>query len=379
MRIVAKPLLHLVESSARHPWLEKLIRELDLDNFEQQLFTLSQPGKINLYLDGKFPNFSSKSRFKVIRLFRVFAKILKYKEKNPNGILLVQGHLPAIVGSLACRIIKYPYCYIHHNQPLYFELLKKRKPIRGFIHNVMYLHYIRNAQIVQSLSSDVTNLLLQRNVEPDRIIELGHGIDFNEFERKLLESREAPVLNAGLIILMVGRLAWEKNYTTAIEAMRLVCEEIPNAKLLIAGEGPQKEDLLKLVVKLGLDSKVTFLGMVENIPALMNQSDVLLHTSFTESYGQIYVEAALVDLSVISFPVGVASDAKFSELAKLTLLGDYEPSSIARAIIQVLRESKIDRRRFSEIRDRFFMHDQEFIFPRVSQYLLAVNRIEVIE
>jgi 1,2-diacylglycerol 3-alpha-glucosyltransferase len=178
---------------------------------------------------------------------------------------------------------------------------------------------------------------------------------------------------------MVGRLAWEKNYTTAIEAMRLVCEEIPNAKLLIAGEGPQKEDLLKLVVKLELDSKVTFLGMVENIPALMNQSDALLHTSFTESYGQIYVEAALVDLSVISFPVGVASDAKFSELAKLTLLSDYEPSTIARAIIQVLRESKIERRRFSENRDRFFMHDQEFIFPRVSQYLLAVNRIEVTE
>lgn len=377
--MIGKPLLHLVESSARHPWLEKLILELSVVNFEQTLFSLSQPGQINLYLNGKCPNFSSKSRFKIIRLSQVLGKILGFIKKNPDGVLLVQGHLPAIIGSLACRIRKYPYCYIHHNQPLYFELLRKRKPIRGFIHNVLYLYYIRNAQIVQSLSSDVTNLLLHRKVEPGRIIELGHGIDFNEFERKLLDSREVPMLNTGPIILMVGRLAWEKNYTTAIEAMKLVSEEIPNVKMLIAGEGPQKEDLIKLAVKRGLGGKVIFLGMVENIPALMRQADALLHTSFTESYGQIYLEAALIDLSIISFPVGVASDTKFSELARITLLDDNEPSSIARSIIQVLRTSKPERRSFPENRERFFMHKQEFIFSLVSQYLQSVNKVSVIE
>jgi glycosyltransferase involved in cell wall biosynthesis len=377
--MMGKPLLHLVESSARHPWLEKLILELNVNNFQQELFSLNKPGEINIYLDGKCPSFSSKSRFKIIRLTKVFVKILEFIRKNPDGVLLVQGHLPAIVGSVACRITKYPYCYIHHNQPLYFELLKKEKPIRGSIHNIFYLFYVRNARIIQSLSSDVTNFLHERNVKPDRIIELGHGIDFDEFERKLLNSQESLPPNSEPIILMVGRLAWEKNYTTAIEAMKSVCEKIPNVTLLIAGEGPQKEALSKLVVKLGLNSNVAFLGMVENIPALMKRADVLLHTSFTESYGQIYVEAALVDLSIISFPVGVASDTKFSELARLTLLSDNEPSSIAKSIVQTLGESKIERRSFPENRDRFFMHNQKFIFSTISQYLRSSNRISVIE
>ena len=376
MTEIRKSLLHLVESSARHMWLEKLIVVLSDSDFQQELITLSQPGEINSYLKDKIPNYSANSKIMLFRFCTVFIKIIKYLNQNPKAVLLVQGHLPAFIGSVACKIKRIPYCYIHHNQPLYFELLREKKPIRGFIHSKIYLFYIRNAQVIQSLSSDVTQQLIQKNVDQARIIELGPGIDFKEYELKLHTSPEVAPLKTGPTILMVGRMAWEKNYEIAIEAMAYVLRDYPNCKMLIAGDGPLKKNLSELVSKLGLDHKVKFLGVVKNVPALMSKVDLFLHTAFTESYGQIYIEAALVDLPILTFPKGLASDQDFLNLAHITLLRHREPSSISKAIIEHIRSPILNRRAFSENFILYSRHNEEFVFSKISQYLQLVTQIK---
>lgn len=105
------------------------------------------------------------------------------------------------------------------------------------------------------------------------------------------------------VLLMVTRLSKEKNINLAIE----VVKKIPDAGLVIVGDGPEKFEAPKNVI---------FVGWQEDLTPYYKTADIFLQTSGYEGYGLSLVEAGLSGLQVISTPVGVATKLKNIFIAK---------------------------------------------------------------
>ena len=365
-------LIHVVESSRKYKWFEKLFEHLEMQGFIQSIVTLETKGEINESLSfSKIVVKSPESKNACIGSIQALISIRNLRKEGKINFLVLHGHKASIVGSLAARVAKLDYGIVHHVQPRYFELLRKQYPLRGMAHQFIYRHYVKYAKIVQSLSKEVSLSLTALGCNPKKIIAVGHGVDFDAFLESL-ESLTNDMHHKSQFprILMVGRLAWEKNYPLAVQVFAEISKSYPEAQLLIAGSGPAESEIKSLIKAFDLSRNVALLGRVENISELMIQSDLLMHFAFTESYGQVYIEACLANLPIFTFPTGIAIDLSEESNPLIHLLSRKDPKSISDQICQFLVSSPIRQNvNISLIRNRYHKYDQKEVFREMSKYL----------
>lgn len=102
------------------------------------------------------------------------------------------------------------------------------------------------------------------------------------------------------IILCIGELLPNKNQQMAIHAMVEVVKQYPDAKLLIAGNGPEKEKLNALINSFNLQDNVTLLGYVINLQDYQHIADVCISCSYREGLPLNIVEAMLSGNPVVA-------------------------------------------------------------------------------
>lgn len=102
------------------------------------------------------------------------------------------------------------------------------------------------------------------------------------------------------IILCVGELLPNKNQQMAICAMKDIVKKYPDARLLLAGNGPQKTNLESLINSLGLDKNVKMLGYVTNLQEYQKIADVSISCSKREGLPLNIVEAMLSGTPVVA-------------------------------------------------------------------------------
>ena len=105
------------------------------------------------------------------------------------------------------------------------------------------------------------------------------------------------------LVLYVGRVAHEKNIGFLVQMFRRVLAAVPEALLVIAGEGPARARLRGEVLALGLESSVQFAGYLERDTALLDcyaAADVFAFASRTETQGLVLLEAMAQGAPVVS-------------------------------------------------------------------------------
>ncbi len=133
------------------------------------------------------------------------------------------------------------------------------------------------------------------------------GIDIDVFRRtdrtaglavrdKYGIPKDAPLL------LLVSRLAQEKNVRLAVEALQLLHQRLPEAHLLLVGSGPMRHQLVELVREAKLAKAVHFAGAVEHaeIPSFYAAADVFVFPSVTETQGLVLAEAFAAGVPVVA-------------------------------------------------------------------------------
>ena len=150
-----------------------------------------------------------------------------------------------------------------------------------------------------------------------KIEKIPMGVDIERFTPKK-SRRDSDFTKGGaftkdsLIILFIGRLIMEKGVKYLIGAMPVVLKEHPTARLIIVGEGPEKNDLMQLSKKLDVDKNISFKGELPNdeLPGLYRNSDIFVLPSIvnkagdTEGLGVVLLEAMASKVPVIGSNVG---------------------------------------------------------------------------
>lgn len=141
----------------------------------------------------------------------------------------------------------------------------------------------------------VYDMLDEYGVEP-RITTIPTGIQLSGYKQRYskterLELRLKYRIPAdAFLLLSLGRLGKEKNIEETISYLPLIDESI---YFLIAGDGPNRENLQQLAENLGVSERVIFAGMVDpkNVPLFYQAADLFVSASTSETQGLTYIEA----------------------------------------------------------------------------------------
>jgi glycosyltransferase involved in cell wall biosynthesis len=139
----------------------------------------------------------------------------------------------------------------------------------------------------------------------------------------------------GPVMLSVGHLMDRKGQGLLIRALT----EIPEATLLLAGEGPQHSEYEKLANALGVADRVGFLGALphERLPIAYNAADVMALPSASEGLANAWVEALACGTPIVISDVGGARELLTNPVAGRIV--ERKPEAIAAALKAVLAQS----------------------------------------
>ncbi|PWN44984.1 UDP-Glycosyltransferase/glycogen phosphorylase [Ceraceosorus guamensis] len=111
------------------------------------------------------------------------------------------------------------------------------------------------------------------------------------------------------VILYVGRISWEKNLRLLIEAFKLLPTAVrSNAKLVFVGDGPARGELTRVCSRLGLDASFMGHQKGKRLAAMYASASVFAFPSFTETFGQVVLEALASGLPVVGLHAEGTSD-----------------------------------------------------------------------
>jgi len=144
-------------------------------------------------------------------------------------------------------------------------------------------------------------------VHPSKILFIPNGVEMEIFRKDLQAGdrvKEALGLHGHFIWLAVGRFQEAKDYSNMINAFAIVCKQEGTAILLIVGEGDLFHEIKTLADKLGISSRVRFLGIRRDIPDLMSAADAYVMSSAWEGMPMVLLEAAACELPIVATDVG---------------------------------------------------------------------------
>jgi glycosyltransferase involved in cell wall biosynthesis len=143
------------------------------------------------------------------------------------------------------------------------------------------------------------------------------------------------------VLISAGRLAKEKNWHLLIEAAAEVIHHIADVRLVILGEGEERDSLQKRAQQLGISERVELPGAVPfaEMPQHLFAADLFCFASVTETQGLVTLEAMAANLPVVAVAASGTSDVIDHEVEGL--LTDDNASSLAQAIIRVLQDDDL--------------------------------------
>jgi len=148
------------------------------------------------------------------------------------------------------------------------------------------------------------------------------------------------------VAAVIGRFYRVKGQDAAVRAMARVRRHVPDALLLLSGDGPQRPRCEALARELGVSDSVWFLGQREDIPDLLQAIDALLIPSESEGLGYSAIEALAAGRAVVAYDVGGLPDAVIhGRTGYLAPAGDEQ--TLADRLSEVLTDATV-RARLSE-------------------------------
>ena len=176
-----------------------------------------------------------------------------------------------------------------------------------------------------------------------------NGIDPDELQpqsdEELLRLRGEFAKPDEKLVLLIGRLVYEKGFQDALDALPSIIEKLPNTRFIVAGSGTHEEELKKQAAELGLMEHGTFVGWIGDdvLHSLYRIADVCVVPSIYEPFGLVALEAM-----VSGCPCIVADTGGLREVVPHDEVGlrfrARDPESLAEMTIRVLEDAELCRR-----------------------------------
>jgi glycosyltransferase involved in cell wall biosynthesis len=196
----------------------------------------------------------------------------------------------------------------------------------------------QRADRVIAISDAVADALRRGGVHDERITVIPSGTDLDALagtapagvRERLGWPADTPLL------VNVGALTPEKGHATLLRAAAALRATRPDARWVVAGDGPERSHLARLAAALGVQDTVTFLGHVDDVAALLADATVVVSASDAEGLGSTLIDAMALARPVVATEVGGVPELLRPDAGLLVPPGDGH--ALAAAIATLLRD-----------------------------------------
>lgn len=275
------------------------------------------------------------------------------------------GRRPGVDWSVARRIRhairqhRIDLLHAHQYGPFFYAAASRRASARPPIlfteHGRHYPDYRRARRVIAN------KFLLRRNdrvtavgrfvkqalvnhegIAANRVKVVYNGIDPQPFsidraaEERVACRREFGVGPSQAVVLQVARFHPVKDHATTIRAFAMTTRQVPDAVLLLVGDGEMRDEIQSLANTLGVAANVRLVGVRSDIPRLMSTADVFLLSSLSEGVSVTLLEAMAAALPVVATDVGGNPEVVVHDkTGLLSPRGDAQ--QLARSLVTLIR------------------------------------------
>lgn len=200
---------------------------------------------------------------------------------------------------------------------------------------------INASDVVTSVSQSLKDDTLRLFEITNEINVIPNFIDIKKYDEAHKAECQRHLLAESFekVITHVSNFRKVKRIDDVIKVFNIVQQQLP-AKLIMVGEGPERESAEKLVCKLGITDKVVFLGKSNEVDKILCFSDLFLLPSKTESFGLAALEAMASGVPVISSNTGGIPEVNIQGVSGyLSEVGDV--SDMAENAIKILKNKDV--------------------------------------
>jgi glycosyltransferase involved in cell wall biosynthesis len=290
------------DSSYRGIFIKKLAQLLQKDGYEISVVTpkiykgshyFEKQNGLRIY---RFPFFAGnklliqyeKIPYLRMILFYITGFFLTIFAVVKHRCCLIHAHwaIPTgVIGALVGVLLRRPLIVTIHGSDFRMAM------DRSFLLRKLFLYVCRRARHVTCVSEVQKREIEQLGIGGEKISVFPMGIDATFLE--VGKNRERDLKNRSFTILSNRNLLPIYNVSLLIRAIPVVLKEEPKAQFIIAGEGPEKENIEKEAENLNVSSSVRFLGQVphEEMPNILAQADIYVSTSLYDGTSISLLEA----------------------------------------------------------------------------------------
>jgi glycosyltransferase involved in cell wall biosynthesis len=206
----------------------------------------------------------------------------------------------------------------------------------------------RQVDLFIAASRAIAEVLEQDGIPAAQIVVVYEGVDVERIARLPVVDAHAEfwLPHGSPIVANVGALVAHKGQRHLIEAMPYVLREVPDARLLIFGEGELRPDLERQIKGLHLEKHVLLTGFREDVLTLLKSADLFVMSSVTEGLGTSVLDAMAMGLAVVGTRTGGIPEVVMDGKTGL-VVPPGAPEALAAAIASLLKDPP-RRRAFGE-------------------------------
>jgi glycosyltransferase involved in cell wall biosynthesis len=260
---------------------------------------------------------------------------------------VIHSHHPFLLGQTAARKageLQLPLVFTFHTRYRdYSHYISLNQTVVKEIIDRWLGVYMHQCQHIVVPSESIRKLLADLYGVHDRVSVIPTGIDLRPYQTKnnRRHFRQQKGWGDDRVLISVGRLAKEKNWHILLDAAAEVMSTLPDARLVIMGEGEERHSLEDQARQLGIAERVELPGAIPfaEVPQHLFAADLFCFASITETQGLVTLEAMAADLPVVAVDASGTSDVINHEVEGL--LTENSAQALAQAIVRTLHDDHL--------------------------------------
>lgn len=259
----------------------------------------------------------------------VIASLRELVTRTEADVVHAHGYKADVYVYLALRGMETPFISTCHNWPKGGRLVA----LYGVLDRLVLRRFAR----VVAVSDEVKQRLLRAGVSAEKIRQIRNGIDLRPFAGAVATS------TGGLTVGWVGRLSREKGADVFLRSAARVVMEVPEARFVVVGDGPDRETLEALIGELHIRENVSMLGRRDDIPSVLASVDVMVSSSRQEGLPMAILEGMASGLPLIATAVGDVPTVVRNEQTGV-LVPAEDVGALSGAMVGLLRDPERRKR-----------------------------------
>jgi glycosyltransferase involved in cell wall biosynthesis len=200
----------------------------------------------------------------------------------------------------------------------------------------------RQMDLFIAASDAIRRILEHDGIPSEKIVVVHDGIDVGKIKRLpvLDVHKELWLPHGAVVIANVGALVGHKGHKFLLDAMPQVLREVPDAHLVIFGEGELRSALEKQLKDLRLEKRVLLPGFREDVLQVLKSADLFVMSSITEGLGSTVLDAMAMGLAVVATDAGGIPEAVVDGETGV-LVPRSDANALAGAIVRLLKNREL--------------------------------------